>query len=330
MAAFDPVKTYSTVRGFNFQPDWSANGVGVWLKFDARRYRQLIVRAKELFPGMNTLRVWLSFDAWCEYPAMYLDHVHQAAVIIEQEGLKMIPVYFNGWFGIPVFGGFVPEILAWSRKTDRYKNFRLYLQESLQAVSSDAILLHDLSNEPFNNVWGHRQRTETVMDFLQDMSLELHRLDEKPVTIGSQGSFPDNGMGLPDIKSPWGDIDLLAPLVDVITLHPYCIPPTTAEEHLNRLTQVVEYIRGLEKPVIITECCWAGRTDEERLPFLDIELPHYARLGIGFCVHALADSPVADLHPLDDGRGLSCLGIYMAFMTREGQIRKGHERFNLY
>ena len=64
MTAFDPVQTYRTVRGFNFQPDWSGNGVGVWLKFDSRRYRQLIVRAKELFPGMNTLRIWLSFDAW--------------------------------------------------------------------------------------------------------------------------------------------------------------------------------------------------------------------------------------------------------------------------
>lgn len=330
MVDFDPVQTYGHVRGFNFQPDWSGNGIGIWLKFDPARYRQLIVRAKELFPRMNTLRVWLSFDAWCEDPALYLDHVHQATAIIRQEGLKMIPVYFNGWFGIPSFGGFVPGVLSESKRANNYRNFRLYLQESLQAVSCDAILLHDLSNEPFNSAWGHWQRTEAVMDFLGDMCSELRRLDEKPLTIGSQGSLRHNSMGLAEIKSSWGDIDLLAPLVDVITLHPYCIPPTTAEEHLNHLVAVIDYLRSLEKPVIITECCWAGRTDAERLPFLDIELAHYAQLGIGFCVHALAESPVADLHPLDDGRGLGCLGLYMAFMTRDGQIRRGHERFNLY
>lgn len=330
MTAFNPVEAYGAVRGFNFQPDWSGNGTGVWLKFDAQRYRQIIVRAKALFPGMNTLRIWLSFDAWCEDPGLYLDHVQQAGAIIRQEGLSMIPVYFNGWFGIPVFGGFVPEHLAWSAKTDHYRNFRQYLQESLQAVSSGAVLLHDLSNEPFNNAWGNRQRTETVLHFLRAMSLELRNHTDKPMTIGSQGSLRDNGMALPEITSDWGDIDLLAPLVDVLTLHPYCIPPTTAAEHLDQLTRVIAYSRDLHKPVIITECCWAGRTAEERLPFLEIELPHYASLGIGFCVHALADSPVADLHPLDDGRSLSCLGLYMAFMTRDGQIRKYHNRFNRY
>jgi hypothetical protein len=160
------------------------------------------------------------------------------------------------------------------------------------------------------------------------MCLELRKADGKPLTVGSQGCFANNGMKFPEIVSPWGDIDLLAPLVDVITLHPYCVPPKKAEEHWRDMAEVIQYLEKLQKPVIITECCWSGKTDEEHLACIRNELPCYARLGIGFLVHALSDSPVADLHPLDDGRALSCLGIYMAFIKRNGELRKGHEIFN--
>jgi hypothetical protein len=136
-------------------------------------------------------------------------------------------------------------------------------------------------------------------------------------------------MGIAEIRSEWGDIDLLAPYVDVITLHPYCIPPMSDVEHLRYLTQVLDYLKQFSKPVIITECCWAGKTDEERVPFLQTELSHYSQLGIGYCVHALWESPVADLHRLDDGTGLGS-GLYMAFINKDGNIRKGHELFNAY
>lgn len=330
MSTFNPLQQYGFVRGFNFQPDWGSNGTAVWLKFDRERYRELIACGKELFPKMNTLRIWLSFDAWCEDPDSYLSNLKDAADIITEEGLRFIPVYFNGWFGIPVFGGFVPGQLSASKKTDDYANFRAYLRQSVQAVSSGAILLHDVSNEPFNNAWGHQQMTEIVYDFLREMCKELRKVDDRPLTIGSQGSVRKNKMEFPQITSKWGDIDLLAPFVDVVTLHPYCIPPMTADEHLRALTEVVEYIGSLCKPVIITECCWSGKTDEEHLSFIRTELPHYAQLGIGFIVHALSESPVADLHPLDDGRALGCLGLYMAFMDRNGQLRNGHELYNLY
>lgn len=87
-------------------------------------------------------------------------------------------------------------------------------------------------------------------------------------------------------------------------------------------------LQEIKKPLIITECCWAGKTDNKRIEFFNIELPHYASLGIGFLVHALAELPVADLHPFDDGRELSCLGLYMAFMDKNDEIHKGHEIFN--
>ena len=191
---FDPTSAYSGVRGFNFQPDWSCNGVGIWLKFDAQQYRAQIARAKVLFPKMNTLRIWLSFDAWCEDSGLYLQNIHEAATILAEEGLKFIPVYFNGWFGLPSFGGFVSETLAWSRETDHYAPYRAFLRQSAQAIASDAILLHDVSNEPFNNAWGLKWRTEMVLDFMREMSAELRTVTQLPITVGSQGLPAANTM----------------------------------------------------------------------------------------------------------------------------------------
>jgi hypothetical protein len=40
-----------------------------------------------------------------------------------------------------------------------------------------------------------------------------------------------------------------------------------AEEHLRSLTEAIRYIGSLHKLVIVTECCWSGKTDEELLSF---------------------------------------------------------------
>jgi hypothetical protein len=325
--SFDPTRAYSFVRGFNFQPDWSSNGLGLWLRFDANRYRDMIVHAKQLFPGMNTLRIWLSLDAWCEDSALYLRNIREAATILAEEGMRFIPVYFNGWFGLPSFGGFVSETLSWARDNNHFMHYRAFLRQSAEAIASDAILIQDVSNEPFNNAWGLKWRTELVWDFMREMVAELRSVSSLPITVGSQGLPMASDMGIAAIKGEFGDIDLLAPYVDVITLHPYCIPPMTKEEHLHYLTRVLAYLTPYHKPVIITECCWAGRTDEERIPFLQTELSHYAQLGLGFCAHALWESPVADLHRLEDGIGIGT-GLYMAFIDKSGAIRKGHELFN--
>ena len=44
----------------------------------------------------------------------------------------------------------------------------------------------------------------------------------------------------------------------------------------------------------------------------------------------MAESPVADLHRLDGDIDLGGIGIYMAFINCEGEVRKGHEIFNNY
>jgi hypothetical protein len=321
---YDSTEKYRGVRGFNFQPDWSSNGINIWLKFNPIRYRELIKNGKEKFPKLNTLRIWLSFDAWCEDRDTYLENVKKAGRIITEEGLSFIPVYFNGWFGIPSFGGFAPEVLkAWCTMKEKNSPYHRFIRESAAVFSDASVLIHDICNEPLNNVHGNRTFINYVFEFLKEMSMELKSNDNRPVTIGSQGyvNMIDNESNI------WSDIDLFAPIVDVISLHPYCIPPETKEQHKENIKNLIQLINKLEKPTIITECCWGGITDEERIVFLEIEIPHYVESGIGFCCHALSDSPVADLHPLDDGKGLG-LYLYLAFINKHGMIRKGHDIFN--
>ena len=310
---------YSYVRGFNFQPDWGAHGITIWLHFDSERYRELVRNAKKKFPRVNTLRIWLSFDAWCEDPDTYLRNVKTAGDILTEEGLAIIPVYFNGWFGIPSFGGFVPETLGWLNFQDPELPYAAYIKETAAQLRQSAVLVHDISNEPLNNTFGNAQAIRCVSTFLQEMISVLRRADSRPVTVGSQGFLIGPG--------DTSDIEEFAPFVDVISLHPYNINGVSPSQHREWVQGLLTLVEKTGKPCLITECCWGAATARERLPFLQSELPIYRELGIGFCAHALCTSPVADLHPADTGRKLGA-GLYMAFLDDHGDIRPGHELFN--
>lgn len=318
------VEKYSNVRGFNFQPDWGAHGIAVWLKFDAERYRALLHNGKEKFPGMNTVRVWLSFDAWCEDRERYLANLTSAGKIVAAEGLRMIPVYLNGWFGLPSFGGFVPEHLYPAEKIG-FHVYRSYIKDCAFALRDADVLCHDLSNEPINNVSGNADVIALVFRFLSAMAEEMRACDSRPVTIGSQGY-----LGMKDSNGrEWSDIDLFAPIVDVFSLHPYNIICEDRPAFYKRTEEILRHVETFGKPVVVTECCWGAKTAEERIPYLETELPTYAELGLGFCCHALVTSPVADLHPLT-GITHPSEGLYMAFLDEHGEIRKGHDIFNRY
>lgn len=66
------------------------------------RYRTMIRAGKAHFPRMNTVRVWLSFDAYISDRERYLTAIREACSILTEEGLRIIPIYLNGWFGLPV------------------------------------------------------------------------------------------------------------------------------------------------------------------------------------------------------------------------------------
>lgn len=308
---------YSYVRGFNIQPEWGATGVDVWLKFDAQRYKTMIHTGKQRFPNMNTIRVWLSFDAYISDREKYLSAIKTACGIISAEGIKIIPIYFNGWFGLPSFGGFTAECLS----KNMYEQYRVYLKDCVNAIKDADILMHDIANEPYNNVYSYEPSFNKVSEFLEEMIRVLRTVDGRKITVGSQCCYYNAKKEIPDALR-------LAPSVDVISLHPYNQHNKPKDEFAAQTEELVNYIEALGKPFLITECCWGTPTADERLPYLESELETFSRLGVGYIVQGFFTSPVADLHPIEESHMTD--GLYMAFLDRDLNIRKHHDIFNKF
>jgi len=304
-------RPYADVRGFNFQPPWGSNGRDIWMKFDGTEYRRIIRLAKKAFPKMNTLRVWLSYDARYENREKCLTNVQEAATIIRSEGLRMVPVYFNNWHSCcPDFGGLCVEQIAFARQRD-WQPFRRYLHEVAAALEpTGAVLVSDLCNEPLNNA-----DVGKIRDFLLAMSAEIRKVSKAPVTIGTQGMRSDQGKT---------DLEHFAEAVDVFTIHPYSVCMAPKEGHLKHVQWLVAEADRLGKPIFVSECCWDDTGDKARGDIVELELANYEKAGIGFIVHALSPSPVADLHPKSDMN----IGFDMHFMRLDGSIRPHHDAFN--
>lgn len=310
-----PAEAYAGIRGFNLQPDWGASGIAVWLRFDAARYRTLLRAGKAAFPGINALRVWLSFDAWCEGRAAYLASLRMASAILTEEGLAFMPVYFNGWYGIPHFGAIGGSVLGHLEKRD-WEPYRSYLIDSMEAVRTGNVLLHDLCNEPYNNLLRVREAVDRMTRFLAAMAAQARQLDTRPLTVGSQGMYLDS-------DKTYHDFDALAPFADVLSAHPYMATDAHVDGLLARAA-------AYEKPLIVTECVWGAADDEGHVQNMEAELSVLTGRGLGFLAHALCTSPVADLHPVQGKDALTCLGLYMAFLDGDLHVRPGHEAFNRY
>ena len=305
---------YSFVKGFNIQPDWGRSGPQIWLNFDAERYEMMIKIGKERFPSMNTIRLWLSFDAYMQDRVTYLENVKKACDILTKEDIYIIPTYFNGWVGMPCFGAFTKECIGKSKRSAYIK----CLRETVEAIKDTKILMHDIANEPYNCAFDYKEYFREVTDFLIHMTEELRKIDSRPITIGSQSYYRED--------KELCDMDVLAPYEDVITLHPYNQRNKPVEEFEKEFTEILDYLVQFDKPIIITECCWAAPTAEGRKPYLESELTVYTKYGVGYLVQGLFTSPVADLHPVEESYIES--GLYMAFLDRDFNIRPYHDIFN--
>ncbi len=310
--------TYESVRGFNYQPSNGGNGVHVWERFAPELYRLELARGKRYFPGMNTVRTWLSFDAWLADRELFLRHIVEAVDIIDELGLKTIPVLFNGWFGIPIWGGLTCEVIGVERDRDDYGVYRRYAADVLKALAEhrDTVLIWDLCNEPLNNAPTEANQ-ELWADFLRVIRRTVREQDQRtPITIGNQWAAPD-------YVERFGDI------VDVFSLHPYYpYGAATPEELGERLDESLTAINRTGKPALVTECCWGSLDDAERVHFIEVALAAITERKLGFMPHLLHHTPVADGHRPESGH----VGVagYMAFIEADGSLRAGHDVFNDY
>lgn len=310
------LREYSWVRGFNYQPSWASHGLTIWNDFRPAIFAREIDRGLKHFPKVNVLRIWFSYDAHVADPKKFLTAARRAAGILAERKLKMIPVIFNGWHGLVDFGGLSMSQLGDAARNQNFGSYRQYLRELLDAIRpSGAILMYDISNEPFNQ--GGRG-PGVVVDFLSAMARQIRVVDsETPVSVGTQGC---PGMGGPD------DLNAIDSFVDVHAVHPYWIPRIPAEKHAENFAAMVAHLERLGKPAIATECCWGSNDDSVRVQYIRHDLTLLRQAGIGFLPHALHHSWVGDLHRPVAGRKWDTM--YMAFIEPDGTVRPGHEVYN--
>ena len=310
------------VRGFNYQPSWGRNGITVWNCFDADGFRREIDLGLKYFPGMNALRIWFSFDAFIDDRKLFLRAASEAAEIVRDRGLKIIPVLFNGWHAIPDFGGFTRESLLMGESRGGWKYEMEYIDGVLSGLRSADVIAVDLANEPYASL-RHEEDADIFNRFFRVIAAHIRKtFPELPLTCGTWGMLYDR------TRDVITDLEVIGPELDVISVHPYffCFGGESRENYAALLDNVQGVLKRFGKPVMASECNGFAKTDRERVATARRELEEFRRLGWGFLPHALHESGVADLNrhayyaPGSEGA--------MHFIEKDGSLRPFHQFFN--
>ncbi|MFH0795523.1 MAG: cellulase family glycosylhydrolase [Candidatus Omnitrophota bacterium] len=289
-------------------------------KFNASKIEREIFLGKKYFPRINTIRLWLSHDAFIRNPITFTRNFEIVLKIGEKYGLSFIPVLFNGWHSYPDFGGISPEqIFYWGSELNFFKKvYFSYLKAIVSRYRRDErILLWDLCNEPFNSA-PSQEAKDIILRWLTKIYYTCKKFGVKsPICVGS----------IPGIDA----IKLVEPISDVITFHPYYAWNAwvkSKKDFKNFLDESVVFANKVNKPLLATETGWGSLNDKQRSETLIFELKELKKRNIGWTAHLLHHTLVADGHKLKFGP-ISAAG-YMAFIELNGSLRPYHEVYNEY
>lgn len=299
-------RDFSSVRGFNYQPGYAATGVEIWRGFRADWIAREIERAKQIFPHINAMRVWLSFDAWLIEPATAA-HLAEVLDVLERNGLRAVVTVFNGWHSFPDFGGITPEHMSlFASDPGRFGPlYRGFIEDVVGPLASDErVLAWDLCNEPFN--CGEFENTSRWLEF---------------ACTGAQRLKPTAPLGVSVSCEP-SEMERVEPFCDLLMIHPYVTSVSGAAAFRDVLDRAVAFAGRCGKELLATECCWGALDDAERGALVRISLEELTRRGIGWLAHLLNHTPVADGHRPEFG-AVSHAG-YMAFIEADGSPRAHH------
>ncbi len=320
---------FSRIRGFNYQPSRGSTSLENWENFDSALWRRELGKGKEYFPRMNTVRLWLSWDAYFRKPEEFKANFAQALDIAGGLGLQVVPCLFNRWHdpnGYDNGGVYIENILfkqSWCYFRPHYRQFAADMAATFR--DDERILFWDLCNEPFTSVWftpENAQWIEGEREWLAELYETVKERD--PSTPASVSPHPDPACQ-----------PLLEPISDVLLCHPYfsCSEDKVRDPELRAgfeasVRSLAEFARQSGKPLVATETCWGALHDDVRAEFIRYTLEILTQYSIGIIAHALYYSRVADLHDPEDG--FVGLPGNLAFINKDGSLRAGHEVFNAF
>lgn len=319
---------YSTVKGFNYQPSYAYNSYEAWRFFDANVFDREIGLGKKYFPKMNTVRLWLSYDAFRYEEDRQAANFETALKICDKYGCKVIACLFNCWHDDVMDNGGIyhPQMIPnsiWCSKENMYDSF---FEKIVKAHKDDGrILIWDICNEPYS--YGGNQKYSEFME-----PYETEWLKKMCDMCHNTGAVQPCGISHYASVSACGPIEKTVSFTDIILIHPYYF---YSDDDVKRLEQdgfdkllesAKKVAQKYNKPLLTTETCWGSRDDKIRGEIVKRTLAAHKKAKIGYIAHALHWSHCADLH--DDSEGPLSFPGNLMFITKDEKVRKYHEVFN--
>ena len=309
----------SEVKGFNYHPSYSFGALEDWLLFDETIWRKELTIGKQMFPKINTIRIWLSWNAFCRGEQKFIDSIRKVIDICKALDLYVMPCLFNRWHDPMVLCDsiFIDHFLPNSSWLHKYGDlFEDYIDALCAAFASEErILVWDMCNEPFayHDGFAFKDIIQPYeLDWLRKMAGRMRSNKVmQPLGVGSTGREP---------------MEIFGDIYDVYLTHLYYIgdDPEKFERKVARFAAEAE---AKDRPLIVSECCWGSLDDERRAEYVRATLSAFKKYGLGFVAHALYYCGCADLHDPCDGRVSPEIGN-LCFINKDGSIRPYHDVFN--
>lgn len=331
----------SKVRGFNYDGSWGTSALDLWQHHDHGTMAVEIARGKRYFPKWNVCRWWLSEGSFQRKPDRFLANFEAGLSIFAQHGILVMPLLFNRWrdpvcdFGgvslehvVPGLGAREKDLFAyteatWPREPARIERLhRAYLEAVIGAhKDEERVFAWDLCNEPLMGPYVEDPDSPIRAGELQWLTWCYKTCKRvgatQPLTVGN---YP--GMTV---------LELTEPISDILSFHPYYVwnrPEADKAVYEASLDASVAFAQSKGKELLASETVWGAVDDDKHLEVMRYTLGELNKRDIGFTVHALQHSLVADLHYPEYGPVGSPEVLH--FVNPDGSLRKGHEAFNEY
>ncbi len=302
VARINGFEDYGWLRGFTVVPSWGARIEEAWWNYHPDRMREEVALARRVHA--NCIRLWIEFSAWMADPERVTARFLDAVDAIAEAGMRTMPCLFNRWHDRAWdYGGTYTEHL--------YRDWEpmlRYVRSLVEPLAADErVLAWDLCNEPqAQDAVADASRRE--IDWMRAVADTVRGCGARqPITIGTM-----NG----------ANIDLFAPLADVLCGHPYV-------HEAGPLAAVIagyrEQARRHAKPFLVNECIPGALDDRDRAAVARFYTEQLAAAGFGWMGWALREGKaVSTRRDRFDDNGIKGQG-YHPFFTAEGRLRDGLE-----
>ena len=186
------------VKGFNYHPTYSTGALEDWLLFDKEIWRKELTIGKQYFPKFNTVRIWLSWNAYLKMGDKFIESIKEVIEICKELDIYVIPCLFNRWHDPMVCADsiYIDHFLPNSSWLHKYGNlFVDYIDALCEAFGKEEnILVWDMCNEPFayNGDFPERETVEKhELLWLEKMAARMRANNvTQPLGVGSTGDQP--------------------------------------------------------------------------------------------------------------------------------------------